>query len=211
MIPFRRHAWGVTALSQGGQGMRRRLLAVGALASLFVTVVSTSGAEAQVLDGIWVKLTVQTSGVSWDQSTNAFGKKIAFSGTCYMKIVWNPVTSLHEGRVACLWVDGLWYSAMGSNPPHVFDALADGDFWGFAQWGYFFNVKAHDFWGFFHLFLKPVVKNGVLKQINVTGEGLVEDGELGTTGFWGPYAPYKIKGIAVAESKVPAEVVALFP
>ena len=99
----------------------------------------------------------------------------------------------------------------GTGSADVFGALANGQFWGWAQWGYFFNQKAHDIWGFFHLFLKPVVKNGVLKQINVTGEGLVEDGELGGTGIWGPYAPYKIKGMAVAESKVPPGAVALFP
>ena len=186
----------------------RQKLAVSALAILLVTLVSTTGAEAQLMDGTWVKLTINSAGMSYNNATNKLGRKIVFKGTCYMRIVWNVTTLKHEGRVACIWADGLWYD---TSTLFVFDALANGDFWGWEQWGRFFNRNAHDIWGWVHLFISPVVKKGVLRQIQVTSLGRITDGNIVGTDTWGPYAPYSVKGTAVPESKVPPAVLAMFP
>jgi hypothetical protein len=186
----------------------RQKLVVNALAVLFVTLVATSGAEAQLLNGKWVKLTVNSAGRSFNNATNKLGGKIVFKGTCYMRIVWNVTTLKHEGRVACIWADGNWYD---TQTLFVFDALANGDFWGWEQWGRFFNRDAHDIWGWIHIFISPVVKKGVLTQIQVTSLGRITDGNIVGTDTWGPYAPYNIKGTAVPESQVPPAVRALLP
>jgi hypothetical protein len=187
--------------------MRQRL-AMSALAVLFVTLVATAGAEAQLLHGKWVKLTVNSAGVGLNNATNKLGGRIVFKGTCYMRIVWNATTSKHEGRVACIWSDGNWYDTENL---FVFDALANGNFWGWEQWGNFFNRNAHQIWGWVHVFISPVVKKGVLTQIQVTSQGRVTDGNIVGTEIWGPYAPYSIRGAAIPESKVPPAVRALFP
>jgi hypothetical protein len=187
--------------------MRLRLTFV-AFVILFVSLVGATDTEAQLLDKTWVRLTVNSSGVSFNNVTNTLGRRIAFKGTCFMRVVWNAAQSYHEGRVACMWVDGLWYD---TESLFVFDELGNGDFWGWEQWGRFFNLKAHDIWGWVHLFVSPVVKKGALQQIQVTGVGRVTDGNVVGTAIWGPYGPYSIKGSAVPPSKVPPAVRALFP
>jgi hypothetical protein len=187
--------------------MRQKLI-VSALVIVFVSLVTATDTEAQLLDKTWVRLTMNASGVSYNNATNRLGKRIAFKGTCYMRIVWNGTNMKHEGRVACLWIDGLWYDA---ETLFVFDGLANGDFWGWEQWGYFHNAKAHEVWGWVHLFVSPVIKKGVLKQIRVSGVGRITDGNIAGTETWGPYGPYSVKGVAVPESKVPAGARARFP
>ena len=182
-----------------------RRLAILALAIPFVLLVSTTRVEAQLLDGMWVKLTINAAGVSYDEATNTIGKRIAFKGTCYMLITWNAADMKHEGRVVCQWADGFWYETS----LFVFDELSNGDFWGWDQWGVFYNGTDHYIWGWVHLFVKPVLKKGILKKIQLTSLGRVTDGNIFGTSTWGPYGPYSVKGAVVPESKVPPEVVAL--
>jgi hypothetical protein len=183
---------------------------MGALAVLFLVTVSTTGVEAQPLDGMWIKLNATANGPSviWDGVSGfSLGKNVAFKANCYMKIEWDGTPYI--GRIACPWSDGHWYDG---GTLYFDENLVDGNFWSSFDFPGFWNNKGSYVYPYGQFFLVPVFKNSVLTQVKLSGKGATSWGYVGGSGnTFGPLGSYNVVGNLVKETAVPQQVRDLFP